>query len=86
MKLVPKLIPVDAWRVGGNEPMPPWLEAAIERRDIVSCPDFPGTYLVQTTEGTARAAVGAWIIRGADRAIYPAANDWVATNFEQVAE
>jgi hypothetical protein len=90
MQFRKKPIVIDAWPFHGNRTdvihsaIPDWLRAAInEGRIYYQGGDAP-YYTIETLEGTMRADVDDWIIRGVEGEIYPCKPSVFPASYEPV--
>lgn len=68
MRFRPRLIEVEAWRVGGREIKPAWLEAAIADGVVYWQGGERPHYTIEMAPGDppVRACLGDWIVKGPD--------------------
>lgn len=74
MRFRPRLIEVEAWRVGGREAKPAWLDAAIADGIVYWQGGERPYYTIEPGVEPAtkvRAYLGDWIVRATDGNIYP---------------
>lgn len=78
-----KPVEVEAWKVGSDEPMPEWLESAMD--DGTAKPYRNGYWwLIKTLEGDLRANAGDYIIQGVKGELYPCKPDIFEQTYEAV--
>lgn len=73
-----KPVTIEAVRYDGTFP----LEFLADDESVMSADDSQGGILIETLEGTMRASVGDWIIRGVKGELYPCKPDIFEATYE----
>lgn len=88
MKFRKKPVTVEAWPFYGNRTdvvhcvMPEWMRDAIASGSVYYQGGYDPYYTIKTPEGTIRARVGDWIIRGVAGEIYPMKDEIFKQTYE----
>lgn len=88
MKFRKKPVVIEAWPFYGNrtdvihKAMPDWLSTAIAEGQVYYQGGDDPYYSIETLEGTHRASVNDWIIRGVKGEIYPCKPDIFEATYE----
>jgi hypothetical protein len=88
MKYRSKPVVIEAWQFnsGDYESMPVWLRDYRDKTLNLPClvTDDGNAMLVPTLEGTMRASLGDWIIKGTEGELYPCKDSVFKTKYEAV--
>lgn len=79
-KFVKKPVVIEAWCNLDDSPFPDWVSNAETGREP------GGVILIETLEGTMRAQMGDWIIKGVKGEVYPCKPDIFEATYEPVNE
>lgn len=86
MKFRKKPVVIEAYQFTQNtdarNPRPDWFQDAVTRDEVTTHPDCA---FIHTLEGTMRAELGDWVIRGVKGELYPCKPDIFAQTYEAVA-
>lgn len=77
-----KPVEVEAWQMLSKEPMPAWLEDAIESGDVIR---QGNGWIIRTLEGDHLARKGDYIIQGVKGELYPCKPDIFEQTYEVIA-
>ena len=81
----PVVIDAWCWRIRPDLDKPQWLTDALASGVIVALNEYAGSGAeINTLEGTMRADLGDWIIRGVKGELYPCKPDIFAATYEPV--
>lgn len=69
-----------------NLERPLWLADAINSKQVVWCMSADDGYFIETLEGTMKARIGDWIIKGVNGELYPCKPDIFEKTYEKVTD